>query len=177
MGIWAEWQAARARKQRVELYLTQVMRDADDSTVQWLTPIADSAAEAQRELGFARRALGLIVAERDALDDKTAADVAHQLAPLVAAESRRDPELGRLWSERSRAYTAALAARGSAETPAMRLARVMLAGAGVSNPSADVLQQGTRVIQETRAALNENLRAAFGAASLPDDIRPSALRG
>jgi len=32
-------------------------------------------------------------------------------------------------------------------------------------------------VHDTRANLNEQLRLAFGAASLPDDVRPSALRG
>jgi len=32
-------------------------------------------------------------------------------------------------------------------------------------------------VQETRASLNEQLRLAFGTASLPDDVRPSALKG
>lgn len=176
MSIWTDWQAARARRQRVELYLNQVLRDVDTAVVPGLVTAADSEKVVQREIAFARRAIGLIVAERDALDDQTAADVSHQLAPVVSAESRRDPETGRLWAERWRGYTAALAARGSQETPVMRLARVMLDGAGVSNPSAELLQQATRFVQETRGALNESLRTAFGAASLPEDVRPSALR-
>jgi hypothetical protein len=59
----------------------------------------------------------------------------------------------------------------------MRLANVLLDGAGVSSPSPELLQQTTRYVQETRGALNESLRTAFGAASLPEDVRPSALRG
>ena len=128
-------------------------------------------------MAFARRAIGLIVAERDALDDRTAADVAHQLAPVVAAEARRDAEAGRLWTERWRSYTTALAVRGNPESPAARLARVLLSGAGLMEPTADDLQQITAFVHETRGNLNEHLRAAFGAASLPEDVRPSALRG
>lgn len=177
MSIWTDWQAARARRQRVELYLNQVLRDVDTTGLPWLLAAVGSEKVAQREIAFARRAIGLIVAERDALDDQTAADVSHQLAPVVSAEARRDPETGRLWAERWRGYTAALAARGSQETPVMRLANVLLDGAGVPNPSPELLQQTTRYVQETRGALNESLRTAFGAASLPEDVRPSALRG
>lgn len=176
MGLWADWQASRARKHRVEVYLNHLTREAEAPSQAWLTAACGSAAVAARELAFARRAIGLIVAERDALDDQTAADVAHHLAPAVAAEARRNAETGRLWVERWRSYTAALAVRGSQDTPAARLARVLLEGAGVSHPSVDQVAVGTTFVQETRAALNEQLRAAFGAASLPEDIRPSALR-
>ncbi|AMW05106.1 hypothetical protein GEMMAAP_10300 [Gemmatimonas phototrophica] len=176
MGLWADWQASRARKQRVEVYLNHLVREAEAPTLAWLTAVCGSADVAARELGFARRAIGLIVAERDALDDQTAADVAHHLAPVVAAESRRHAETGRLWAERWRSYTAALAVRGSQTTPAARLAKVLLEGAGMPAPTAEVLAVGTDFVQETRAALNEQLRTAFGAASLPEDVRPSALR-
>lgn len=177
MGFWADWQAARARRQRVEVYLTHLIRDPEPTIVSWLAARCVSESVARRELTFARRAIGLIVAERDALDDRTAADVAHQLAPTIAAEARRDAELGRQWSERWRAYTGALAVRGNPETPAVRLARVLLHAAGVSTPDVETVQRATVFVQETRAALNEQLRVAFGAASLPEDVRPSAIRG
>jgi hypothetical protein len=175
MGLWAEWQAARDRRRRVESYVGRMLREPDPATLSALEALA-GAAVAHRELRFALLALGLIVAERDALDDQTAADVSHQLAPLLAADARRDPEVGKLWLERWRAYTAALALRGSPEVPATRLARVLLAGAGVTAPTAAQLALLTSFVQENRGALNEALRAVFGAASLPDDIRPSALK-
>lgn len=177
MGFWADWQASRARRQRVEGYLNHLLREPDAPVLQWLAQRSGSADAARRELAFVRRAIGLIVAERDALDDRTAADVAHQLAPVVAAEARRDAATGRLWSERWRAYTAALAVRGNPESPAARLARVLLSGVGLTDPSTDDLQRATAYLQDTRATLNEQLRVAFGAASLPEDVRPSALRG
>lgn len=176
MGFWADWQAARARRQRVGVYLNHLLREPDAVTLQWLAVCAGNEQVARRELAFARRAIGLIVAERDALDDRTAADVAHQLAPVVAAEAQRDAETGRLWAARWRAYTAALAVRGNPESPPARLARVLLAGVGLAEPVADDLLKGTAYVQDTRALLNEQLRVAFGAASLPEDIRPSALR-
>jgi hypothetical protein len=131
MGFWGDWQATRERRHRVGLYLNHLLREPEAAPLAWLTALTGNAALAARELTFARRALGLIVAERDALDDRTAADVAHQLAPVIAGEARRDAAVGREWADRWRAYTAALAVRGSAEAPAARLARVMLSGAGV----------------------------------------------
>jgi hypothetical protein len=177
MGFWANWQTSRARRQRVEVYCNHLLREPDPAVLQWLAAASGSTKAARRELAFARRAIGLIVAERDALDDRTAADVAHHLAPVVAAEARRDADVGRLWSDRWRAYTGALAVRGHSELPAVRLARVLLAGAGMSAPAEDDLRRGTAFVQDTRASLNEQLRTAFGAASLPEDVRPSALRG
>lgn len=177
MGLWGDWQASRARRHRVGLYLNGLLRDPDASALEWLSALVGDRSVAGRELTFARRALGLIVAERDALDDRTAADVAHQLAPVIAAEAGRDAAVGREWADRWRAYTTALAVRGSPEAPAARLARVMLAGAGVMQPTTDQHVRATQCVLEMRAALNEQLRAALGAASLPDDVRPSALRG
>ncbi len=177
MGFWAVWKASRLRRQRVEGYLTHLVGEPDAALLRWLTLRAGSADAARRELVFSRRAIGLIVAERDALDDRTAADVAHELEPVVGAEARRDAGAGRLWAERWRAYTAALAVRGNPESPAARLARVLLSGVGITEPTADDLQRTTAYVHDTRAYLNEQLRLAFGAVSLPDDVRPSALQG
>lgn len=176
MGLWSDWQATRARRQRVEGYLNHLLREPEPAACEWMSAATGAPDIAMRELVFARRALGLIVAERDALDDRTAADVTHQLAPVIIAEARRSVETGRAWTERWRAYTAALALRGSPDAPAVRLARVMLSGAGIDAPETAVMVQATQFIQDTRAALNEQLRSAFGAASLPEDVRPSALR-
>ncbi|MBX9855223.1 MAG: hypothetical protein K2Y26_06850 [Gemmatimonadaceae bacterium] len=175
MGMWSEWRASRERRLRAERYLGTVLRDPSPGDLQWLQALGVTAERARRELAFGRRAVGLIVAERDALDDRTAADVAHLLAPIMAGEGRSDAAYGAEWAERWRAYTAALAVRGSTESPAVRLARVMLAGAGLTEPSAEALQHATRYVMDTRAACNESLREAYGVASLPEDVRPSTI--
>jgi len=89
----------------------------------------------------------------------------------------REPDAGALAWLTTLKYTSALAVRGSAEPPAARLARVMLTGAGVRQPTTEQHGTATQCVLNMRAALNEQLRAAIGAASLPDDVRPSALRG
>jgi hypothetical protein len=177
MSLLADWRLTRERRRRAALYLAALRHDVAPSDIAWLarltTPLSEKVA--LRELLFARRAVALIVSERDALDDRTASDVAHELAAEIAAEGRHDSAAPSAWHERWRTYTGALAARGSTEAPAVRLARVMLQGAGVTNPGAAELQQGTQYISVVRSAANEALRKAFGAASLPDDVRPSAL--
>ncbi len=122
MSLLAEWRLTRERRKRASVYLAAINHEVPASDVAWLAPLTADKSEkiALRELVFARRAVGLIVAERDALDDRTASDVAHQLASIVDLESRHDAEAGRAWSERWRAYTSALASRGPAEAPAAR---------------------------------------------------------
>jgi hypothetical protein len=66
--------------------------------------------------------------------------------------------------------------RGQVDAPATRLGRVLLEAAGVANPGTDSLERATQFIGSHRARANEALRAAFGVASLPDDVRPSAMR-
>ena len=176
MGMLGEWRAARERKRRSASYLDALLHAPDPADTTWLAGLAGSADVARRELAFARRAIGLIVAERDALDDRTASDVAHQLAAVLDREVRETPEIGREWAERWRSYTAALAVRGDAESPSARLARVLLTGAGVANPRTDDLIRATTLVVATRTRANEVLRSVFGVASLPEDVRPSAMR-
>lgn len=178
MSFLTDWRVARERRRRAAVYLGAITQHVAPADIEWLTRIAAAQDErlAGRELQFARRAIGLIVAERDALDDRTASDVAHQLATVISSEGRRDSVAGRAWSERWRAYTGALAARGSSESPAARLARVMLAGSGVEAPTQEQLVRGTQYILAVRSSANEALRTAYGSASLPEDIRPSAVR-
>jgi len=177
MSILREWRVARARRKQAAIYLEAITQPVPPADIEWLARLAPNRDErlAERELQFARRAVGLIVAERDALDDRTASDVAHQLAGVVSAQTRQDAVAGRAWSERWRAYTSALAARGNTESPAARLARVMLAGSGIEQPATEHLLRATQFILTVRSGANEALRTAYGSASLPEDVRPSAL--
>jgi hypothetical protein len=176
MGLLADWRAARDRDRRARAFLATLLAAPDAADLAWLSgQCGGNDAVARRELAFARRAIGLIVAERDALDDRTASDVAHALARVVAAEARQDPAVGRAWASRWRAYTATLSVRGGGESPAARLARVMLQGAGVAAPGRDQLVRATQVVQATRDAANAALRTAYGEASLPEHVRPSLL--
>ena len=175
MSFLSEWRTSRKRRRRAIVYLNTVLADPERGDVEWLS-LAVGDEVARRELTFARRALALVVAERDALDDRTASDVARELVTTVEREARCDPEVGRAWSERAREYTAAFVARGMVETPAARFARVLLNGAAVSNADTVAFASAIQFVQASRTKANEALRAAFGAASLPDDIRPSAMQ-
>ena len=175
MSFLSEWRASRERRRRARTYLGAVLADAETRDVEWLM-LAAGHEVAMRELTFARRALALIVAERDALDDRTASDVARELTAIIEHEARHAPQVGRAWSERGREYTAAFVARGSVDSPAARFARVLLNGASINGADSATLASAMQFVQISRAKANEALRAAFGAASLPEDVRPSAIQ-
>lgn len=175
MGLIGEWRAARERRRRAEGYLRGLLVPPPSADVDWLAAIAGDRNIAERELIFARRALGLVVAERDALDDRTAADVSHALSAVVESEARLSSTAAE-WIARRRAYSVAMSVRGQVESPALRFARVLLMGAGVAEPGEEALARAAHFIQTTRTHANEALRAAYGMASLPDDVRPSAIR-
>lgn len=176
MGFIGEWRASRARRRRAKGYLHDVLGSPESTDIEWLSGITGDVARAERELVFARRALALIVAERDALDDRTASEVAHVLAGVIETEARESAANGAEWTARRRTYTAAMAARGNIEAPATRLGRVLLEGAGVARPTGEVLERAAQFVLSTRTKANEALRAVFGVASLPEDVRPSAMR-
>ena len=176
MGVIGKWRAARERKRRAANYLRALLTPPDATDVAWLTTLTGDRAVAERELTFARRALGLIVAERDALDDRTASDVARALSDVIGRETRRAVVDTSLWTARRKAYTAAMTVRGQPEAPTVRFGRVLLEGAGVGHPSHAALAGAARFVQSTRTQANETLRAVFGEASLPEDVRPSAIR-
>jgi hypothetical protein len=123
---------------------------------------------AAREVRWAVRAIGLIVASRDALDDQTVAEVSHALDRVTAADAG--------WAERRGQYLEAHGARGTGDPVARRLAQVLLAGGGVTvTPEAVALAAGFLTRQRVR--LNGELGRAFGVAQLPEDLPPSAARG
>lgn len=174
MGVLAEWRAARERRNRASQFIEAVRHAAEAQGLPWIMTRAQNPGEARFELTDAVRAIALIVAERDSLDDRTAADVAH----LVSEQATRDAGStgASRWSNRWRAYSQSLAARGDGEAPASRFARNMLDGATVASPTADELRDATVWVQTVRERANEALRTAFGAASLPEDRPPSSLR-
>ncbi len=176
MSVLGNWRLSRERRRLADQFVQGVLIAPTSAEVEWLTALTGDRAVALREVTFARRAIALIVAERDALDDRTASDVAHALAPIIEAEARRSAAVGHAWTTRWREYGATLAARGLADAPATRLARVLLTGANVRDANGDVIERATQFVHATRASANESLRAIFGAATLPEDVRPSALR-
>ncbi len=182
MGFWQRWQADRALRQRALLFVRRLEHDPSEAEVHWLAKHGTNGDldHALWELRYARRAMGLLSAERDALDDQTASAVARVLSESLA----RDPHIAaaklpvaeRQLNARLRAYGEALAQRIGAEPTAARLGRALLAFAGrTTDLTPDEIAKAGELLAGYLAESNEMLRRTFGAASLPDDLPPSAV--
>ena len=147
----------------------------------WLAEAATAGDQdhARWELRYARRALGLLVAQRDALDDRTASLVARALTDAMAA----DPAVAvsaaglveRQFNDRLTAYRDALQQR-SPEEPGARLGRVLLVFAGsVRAARGSGLAPAATLIARYLESAHDALLQAFGSADLPEDQRPSTI--
>ncbi|MDE3053637.1 MAG: hypothetical protein KGL38_01495 [Gemmatimonadota bacterium] len=181
MPIFGRWRAERQLQERAERFVARLLEDPDAAQVDWL---ASAATRGDRdhalwELRYARRALGLVSAQRDALDDRTGATVAH----AMAAAFERDRNIGRdrlelaqrQFNARLSAYRDAVGARVTAATPG-RLGRTLLAFAGGSFRDLDpTVERAGALLAADLGAANEALREIFGTATLPEHVPPSAI--
>ncbi len=182
MALFHRWRAARQLRQRADRYAAGLLVEPADADVEWLSATATraDADHARWELRYARRALGLLVAQRDALDDRTGSHVARALGLAFERDQRigrdRRDLAERQFNARLSAYRDALGAR-AAEQP-VRLGQTLLAFSGGSfrDIDANVARAGAILTGYSREA-NETLREIFGTASLPEHIPPSALAG
>src|SRR5688500_17899154 len=88
LRIWREWREARAHARRVRSYVATVRAEPADDDARWLAAAAagGDVDHARWELRYARRALGLLAAQRDALDDRTPSAIARELTASLARE-------------------------------------------------------------------------------------------
>jgi len=183
MTLFARWRIERDSQRKAERFVERVLAEPGDDDVRWLAQTAThgDTDHGRWELRYARRALGLITAERDALDDRTGSLVARALAVATA----RDPQVAgdmqeiaeRQFNARLSAYRDALAARASAATTA-RLGQTLFAFAGGSFRQIDEhILRGGELLGEYLTEANVALRDIFGKASLPENLPPSALVG
>jgi len=173
----------RERRRRAGSVAEVLRREPDGNDVVWL---ADAAANgdhdhARWELRYARAAIGLLVAQHDALDDRTSADVATAIAEAFETDSRiaedRRDLAARQFNERLLGYREALRLRGGPITPQDAMGRCLLAFASdgartAGAPLAYAVEVMERYADEAAAALRSN----YGEAQLPEDVTPSALR-
>src|SRR3954463_8571982 len=92
--FFGRWRQDRELQRRSDGYVTVLMREPATDDVAWLARSATKgdADHARWELRYARRALGLIVAQRDALDDKTGSVVAKTLSDAIARDRSVDAQ-------------------------------------------------------------------------------------
>lgn len=170
---------AQTRTARAQKYVRTLMEEPDENTVRALAAIADADEDHARwELRYARRAIGQLIAQRDALNDQTASDVAASLEDAhrgdihVAAERRTVSD--RQFNERLRAYSVSLADRSGSTGTSERLGRTLLNFArGMQTSSAVAI--ASDFCATTVLECNAALREAYGEAALPEDRRPSEL--
>ena len=182
MPLFARWRAERDLRRRALAYVDSLLEEPTDADAQWLAEKATrgDADHARWELRYARRATGLLSAERDALDDRTASAVAREISESwgkdrnIAAGKRHIAE--QQFNLRLRALNQALTARSAPEPTGTRLGRALLLGAGAEAlPTADVDRAGA-ILSRYLEMANETLRKVFGTATLPEDLPPSAIR-
>ena len=183
MPLFARWRAERELQRKAAAYVVDLFREPEQSDVEWLTQNATrgDVDHARWELRYARRALGLIAAQRDALDDRTASAVAREIAEAfgrdrnIAAGMVETAE--RQFNARLSAYRDGLAARGGTATP-IRMGQTLFAFAGGSfKLQDDNIVRAGELLATYLAEANEALRQAFGTAVLPENVPPSALAG
>ena len=76
-------------------------------------------------------------------------------------------------NQRLTSFRTALGDRSAGDSPDVRAARVMLDRVGVRDVLANIPRAASIVRQYLESA-QESLRRAFGVASVPEDVRPSA---
>jgi hypothetical protein len=182
MGLFAHWRAARQLQRKADRFVETLLGEPGVEDVRWLATSATRGDEdhARWELRYAKRAIGVLVAQRDALDDRTASVVAHALSAAFERDSRigRDRvELAeRQFNARLSAYRDALGARVADASP--RLGQTLLAFAGGSFRDVDAhVRRAGELLGGYETEANDHLREIFGSAALPEHIPPSALAG
>lgn len=181
MPLFARWRAERELQRKAASYVASLFREPDPADVEWLARNATRGDmdHAQWELRYARRALGLLAAQRDALDDRTASVVAREITEGFA----RDQHIAagmletaeRQFNARLSAYRDGLAARAGAPTP-IRMGQTLFAFAGGSfKVRDDNIVRAGELLGTYLAEANSALRDAFGVATLPENVAPSEI--
>lgn len=180
LPLTAEWRAARERKRRAIAYLSALRREPGEADVQWLAEVAarEDRDHARWELRYARLALGVLTAQRDALDDRTGSEVAAALGEALASDPGVDPLMldlvRRQVNDRLAGYKEALIAKGGPAGSGERLGRVLLAFASDGARSAGApLPRAVELLSAYMGEANAALRAVYGEAELPEHLPPS----
>jgi hypothetical protein len=179
--LFDEWRSEWQRRRGLASYVAALMTEPDAGDVSWL---ADAACEgdqdrARWELRYARRALGLVVAQRDALDDRTPSLVSRELATAVQSDRNVAPAMlkmaERQFNDRLSIYRDVLTSRAAVEGSGARLGRTLLQISGTRRASDEMVARGGEILARYVDEANEALRHAFGAPSLPEDRPPSQV--
>src|SRR5262252_7007063 len=182
MPFFARWRADRDAQRKAARYVTTLFVEPAIRDIEWLTQNATrgDADHATWELRYARRAMGLIAAQRDALDDRTASLVARVISEALARDQNIAAAMTetaeRQFNARLSAYRDGLAAKGGAPTQ-VRMGQTLFAFSGGSFRKQDAnIDRAGELLARYLAEANEALRASFGTAVLPENVPPSEAR-
>ena len=177
------WRAARARQDKARRYIVTALAEPSDDDARWLATAAAAGDEdhARWELRYARMAIAVFVAERDALDDRTGSEIVTALHAAVAADDRVAPDMRPLaeqqLADRLQGYREAFYARGGVAGTGEKLGRVLLAFSSDGARSAGApLARAVAVLSGYVLDCNAALRDAYGTAALPEHLAPSEVR-
>ena len=181
MRLFRSFRDDRALLRRSAEYAVALMQEPAVADVEWLARDATrgDVDHAQWELRYLRRALGILVAQRDALDDRTHSEAFRALVHRMQKDRNVDGGLlelaERQFHARLSAYRDAFTSRGHGAA-STRVAQNLLAFSGGPIRSDDpAVQRGEAVVAQYLAESNTALRASFGAAQLPEDVAPSKV--
>ncbi len=183
MRLFRSFRDNRALLRRSAAYVAALMQEPAPGDVEWLARDATrgDVDHAMWELRYLRRALGILVAQRDALDDRTPSESLRALVHRMQKDRNVDGGLVELaerqFNARLSAYRDAFTSRGQG-SPTLRVAQNLLAFSGGPIRTDDpAVRQGAEVVSRYLLESNAALRASFGAANLPEDVAPSKAAG
>lgn len=179
--MFARWRAERDLQRRAASFVAELFREPSLADVHWLAESATrgDTDHARWELRYARRALGLIAAQRDALDDRTASVVARVIGETMMRDENVASEMAeaaeRQFNARLSAYRDGLAAKGTPTPIRMGQTLFAFAGGNFKNHDANIARAG-ELLAAYMTEANAALRASFGTAALAEHVPPSAAQ-
>ena len=179
-GLFSNWRGEWRLRRQAAAYVAILRQEPPDDDVQWLanTATQGDVDRARWELRYARAALGLLAAERDALDDRTPSLVAREIAAQLHADPRVAAQMVKVaeqqFNERLSTYRHSLMDRRATLALHERLGDALLRVADAV-PNADSHAQASAIVARILDEANAALREQFGSAALPPDVKPSLL--
>jgi hypothetical protein len=182
MLFFDKWRSERQLQRKASQFVDAIESEPASDDVAWLANTATRGDDdhARWELRYAKAALGLLVAQRDALDDRTASLVGRALSDRFESDDRIDRDrrdlASRQFNARLSAYRDAFGARAAAARGVLGQTLLAFAGGAFRNADEQVARASGILAGYEREA-NEALRSVFGAAALPEHVPPSAALG
>lgn len=180
MSFWSRLTQRRALRGKAQRYVRSLHAEPSESDVAWLASIDPGGDEdhAAWELRYARLALGVLAAERDALDDSVPAAVAHAVTESLSSDRRIAaamlPLAERQFASRLATYRDALSRRHAGDPLDQRMGRTLLEFTSHAEvPDQRTVDRAGQIVQSYLRSASASLLEAFGRASLPEDVRPS----